>query len=411
MRVILVMATVMVAAQCCNAAGRILVREEAENWSAQGGGEVRVLNNADASGGKTVSYWEEHGVWLEVEMTVAEAGEYLLTLGYALNWPQTTRAVLLNGERIGTITLPTTGGWSVFSTVTTNIPPIPLQPGTHTLRFLNEDSLGLSLDWVALHTPDVFFGDRALSSGEMEQLLSELNPQFDPVAERTLSLRQVQVHFDLAGTAGRAMLHTVHMATHMLPDTRLSQFSLKETDNFRIAVLPGHLAQIWITDGRNLYLVAIPADTYDIAIPGPILSDGLRAVTAQLPGGAHFNLAAAGWTPHMTEHLELGTLHLTAYPGLTIGPWDNDIPLVRIELQPLSDRHIGAVKWSKRWGPDQPAIGIVQQPDSIIIRESATRFNTLSRFYGEKQFDLEIRAAKLRFLDIESGQVLVLSFE
>lgn len=120
----------------CRAApvGGLLLRLEAENWSAQGGGALRVIDRPEASGGRTVSYWEEPGPWLELAFETREAADVLISLGYALAWPEARRRVLVDGRPVGEAVLADTGSWGTFAVATLPFAPLPLAPGRHVVR-------------------------------------------------------------------------------------------------------------------------------------------------------------------------------------------------------------------------------------------------------------------------------------
>lgn len=386
-------------------AAPLLIRAEAEHWSAQGGGTVKVLDNPDASGGRTVSYWEDQGVWLEVTLEIPRAGDYLLSVGYALGWPETTRQVSLNGRPLGAIKLPGTGAWTIFTAVTTSLPPLTLTPGKHTLRFYNADSVGLSLDWVALHTPEVYFADRTLNEQERQALLRRwaISPR------QTLARGAVEVQFDGPGRAAYARIGETVLASPTPDDERLRPVTLHETRHFRLATLTGDSRQLWITDGRNLYLVNLSRRPGLITLPAPVLAGDRRVVIARPAQGAPVNFSTTGWPPQTTPRLELGGLHLTGAAGLQVGPWQ---PPGMPELSLAGHRHgegyLGAAKYSARWGADEPAISYEPQGNQIIIRDTARHFPTLAAFYGEKPFVVTIQATEMTFTDVTSGQTITL---
>ncbi|MCC7493461.1 MAG: PKD domain-containing protein [Fimbriimonadaceae bacterium] len=78
---------------------RSLTRIEAEAFTAQGGGAVRVERGRIAASGAMVTGWHaELGHWLEWTLPVAVAGRYRLALRYCSDSPQPRRKVELNGQ-------------------------------------------------------------------------------------------------------------------------------------------------------------------------------------------------------------------------------------------------------------------------------------------------------------------------
>ncbi|MHB8995548.1 MAG: carbohydrate-binding domain-containing protein [Armatimonadota bacterium] len=405
MRLSITALVILLCGQACFAAE--LVRVEAEDWSAQGGGDVKILANPDASAGKTVSYWEEHGVWLEVTLEISRPGDYLLSVGYALAWPESKRKVFVDGQEVGEIVLPSTTGWSIFGTATTGLRPLALQPGKHTLRFLNANSVGLSLDWVALHTADAYFADRRLTADEQQALLARWERAAPPVAERTLTLGQVQVRFDGPGRAVLAQVGEVVMATPAPEDARLAPITLHQTKNFRLAVVRGRLQQVWVTDGRNLYLVNVSERDNPVQLPAPVLAGDMRVAVGRMPEGPPLNFSVPGGEPREAKRLELGGLQVTGVAGLRVGPWqEGGIPDLWLRANELNGCFIAAAKWSARWGKDEPAIVLEQAGDQVMVQESARQFPTLAAFYGEKPFDLSLRGSTLKFVDVAGGDTI-----
>jgi len=109
--------------------------------------DVDLQRTTDAGGGFNVG-WIASGEWLEYTIDVAKAGTYDLSARVAS--PHADRALrfLVDGQDVtGRITVPTTGGWQAWQTVT--YPGIHLQAGTHRVRFSAITS-GFNLNWISL---------------------------------------------------------------------------------------------------------------------------------------------------------------------------------------------------------------------------------------------------------------------
>jgi hypothetical protein len=105
-----------------------VVTVEAEDYAEISG--LRVIERIEASGGLTVSYWEDPGTWLDLEFDLPVAGQYLISFRYSLNWPDTRRIVLLDGAELGEVELDTTGSWgtsrrSLSPSARSSSPPEP----------------------------------------------------------------------------------------------------------------------------------------------------------------------------------------------------------------------------------------------------------------------------------------------
>lgn len=139
------------------------VKVEAENFSAQGGGEVLVMNRFLASG-KTLSRWNDPGHWLEWQAEVPADGMYYLILRFAQGFQDkegTYKELFLDGKEIEKMFFWYTGGWARSTDdwackMLTNAGGSPralkLDRGTHTIRIETPPgpNKGLNLDYLLL---------------------------------------------------------------------------------------------------------------------------------------------------------------------------------------------------------------------------------------------------------------------
>lgn len=391
------------------AADNVLVRVEAESYTAVGGGTVKVIDRPEASGGKTVSYWEDPGVWLELSFDVPQAGDYRLSVGYALNWPDTRRQVLLDGKPVGEITLAGTGDWGNFVAVTTPLKLPPLKAGRHTLRLLNAASRGLSLDWVALHSPQVFVADRPLSAEEYAALQAHYRPA-EPVA--CLQAGDVRAEFSADGQARLAQVAGALLGAE-LPPGDAAPVRLLTVGKLRVAVCEaGERLTAWLTEGKDLYVLCRAASAEPLRLPAPLANaERCRLVTGHLASGEA--LAFSGKVaPRETDELALGGLCLTATSPLRLGPWHDPecgAPAVDLPLQSTPQGWVGAARFSRRpTTPDQHP-SITATGGVVHVREAIRRYPTLALFYGEATFDLTLDAAAVKLTDASTGATVSLS--
>jgi len=391
-----------------------IIHVEAEQWTNQGGGEVRVLERTVASNGKTVSYWEEPGVWLEYIVSVPRTDSYLLSLGYALNWPDTVRRIAIDGEPLEDVSLPTTGSWNDFAGRTLDTLRIPpLKAGQHTLRFTNADSRGLSLDWFSLHTADEFPFDRALTDAEQTALLQTLFQRADSIRED--AWKRGEICLDLAQKPrNRLELKDYILAT---PTVSIGKTTTAQTEN--LAILCTHTTDrltVWLTDGKTLWTLVISHGDASADLPLPVLGENRRLVTAVADGGRRINLTDAKSPAIEAEHIVVGSLHVTAAPSLQVAPGiaHGDVPMgmLRLHLQPWGKLRVGATRYSLRWGRDAPRVGLQCNRDSCVVRETQQRFPTLARFYGEAMFDANVSpAGDVALSDLRSGQTVRIGYD
>ena len=94
--------------------------------------------------------WISAGEWLEFTVQLATAGDYDLSARVASPHTGKTFRVLLNGNDLtGSITVPNTGAYTSWQTVTRT--RLYLPAGTHRLRFVAVTN-GFNLNWLSLQT-------------------------------------------------------------------------------------------------------------------------------------------------------------------------------------------------------------------------------------------------------------------
>jgi hypothetical protein len=145
--------------------GQIVV--QAEDFSAQGGGECQVRDDRHATWGSMVTYWHKDiGHWLEWTVDVPRTDDYVIRFHYATGSPETARELRIDGtvpcEEAKAIRFEHTGGfghspthWQFCSLTDAgkNDVPVRLTKGTHTIRMTNLKD-GLGLDFFVLVPAD-----------------------------------------------------------------------------------------------------------------------------------------------------------------------------------------------------------------------------------------------------------------
>ncbi len=135
---------------------------EAEAFSGQGGGVVKVPGGRVGASGAVVTAWEQDlGHWLEWKAAIPAAGRYRLLLKYCSASPAPRRELLVDGatpsDACREIAFERTGGFSTASDdwryLVVGGEPDPvlldLAAGEHVLRLVNRGG-GLALDWLLL---------------------------------------------------------------------------------------------------------------------------------------------------------------------------------------------------------------------------------------------------------------------
>jgi hypothetical protein len=126
----------------CASAGRsISARLEAESNDGMSG--LAFEGTADAGGGQNAG-WVDAGDYVQWQIEVPSSGSYKLSARSATT-AAATLSFLVDGSAVANLSLPNTGGWQSWQTVTSG--SVNLTAGTHTLRALFT-SAGQNLNWV-----------------------------------------------------------------------------------------------------------------------------------------------------------------------------------------------------------------------------------------------------------------------
>jgi endoglucanase len=100
---------------------------------------------SDAGGGQDVGYID-YGDWMDYNVNVSSAGSYAMNLRVAS--PTGGQLQIRNsaGTVLATVSIPATGGWQSWQTVTTNI---ALAAGTQTIRVYSTSN-GWNFNWLEI---------------------------------------------------------------------------------------------------------------------------------------------------------------------------------------------------------------------------------------------------------------------
>lgn len=141
---------------------------EAENFSREGDGKCRVISGRINASGDIISYWDKDlGHWLEWDVQVETAGEYVIAMRYASGATEAWRDCLINGKQPGPewekMRFPGTGGyslqadnwtWRLLPGDKSAVRTCRLDAGLNTLRLINRGG-GMGLDAVLLAPADM----------------------------------------------------------------------------------------------------------------------------------------------------------------------------------------------------------------------------------------------------------------
>ncbi|MDN3637490.1 cellulase family glycosylhydrolase [Simiduia curdlanivorans] len=121
---------------------------EAENYTAAHPG-VKTEGAGDIGGGSNVGSFET-GRWVEYEVKVNEAGDFDVDFRLASLVGNVRFSVELDGVVLDTVTVPNTGGWQTYTTVTRSL---SLPAGNAKLRLTSLDNQW-NLNWIEFRSAD-----------------------------------------------------------------------------------------------------------------------------------------------------------------------------------------------------------------------------------------------------------------
>jgi hypothetical protein len=140
----------------------------AGDFSAEGGGNVKLSTTKWGAVGKTVYGWDTLGHWLEWTVNAPTEGYYYLTLCYCSPMDKIEREITVNGdvqEPFAPMVFPSTHGWANDSdnwSLFTALNPVTQQPlllklkqGKNVIRLTNMNGRGISVNYLAVTSPDV----------------------------------------------------------------------------------------------------------------------------------------------------------------------------------------------------------------------------------------------------------------
>ena len=124
----------------------VTTRVEAENYSSQSGTQ---LDAATDAGGTLYVGWTETGDWMDYAVNVATSGTYTVSFRVATIQASQIQLRKADGSVLATVSLPNTGGWQTWQTVTAQV---SLTAGSQTLR-IHALTNGWNINWWEL-TPN-----------------------------------------------------------------------------------------------------------------------------------------------------------------------------------------------------------------------------------------------------------------
>ena len=119
---------------------------EAEKWDAMNG--VYTENTSDAGGTQDVG-WIDQNDWLDYTINVPSTASYTISFRLASPYNGAQFQVKNGSTVLSTVSVPITGGWQVWQTVSKTI---NLAAGTQTIRLLSTSGLGWNINWLEIRS-------------------------------------------------------------------------------------------------------------------------------------------------------------------------------------------------------------------------------------------------------------------
>jgi hypothetical protein len=123
------------------------IRIQAESYAGMSG--IQTESTGDAGGGQDVG-WQENNDWMDYSVNVPVAGTYTISFRVAtVNTGVQFQLRKSDGSSLGTVTVPNTGWWQTYQTVTAQV---SLAAGQQTLRIYttNAQGTGWNINWWEL---------------------------------------------------------------------------------------------------------------------------------------------------------------------------------------------------------------------------------------------------------------------
>jgi uncharacterized repeat protein (TIGR02059 family) len=166
---------------------------EAENFTVNTGTQTETTS--DTGGGKNVGYIDS-GDWLEYLITVQNSGKYTLTFRVAANTSAGQIDVVAPGqsiEKLGTVSIPVTGGWQTWVSVSTSV---NLVAGKQRIRVYFAKG-GCNFNWVKVEK------DASVSVSDLarnKELIVFPNPASSQISIQSADSKILGIEiFDLVG--------------------------------------------------------------------------------------------------------------------------------------------------------------------------------------------------------------------
>ncbi len=168
---------------------QIPAKMEAEDYTSMSG--IQTELTADNGGGLNVG-WVDPSDWLSYDVKVNTAGTYTIEYRVATTAEGAQITLNQNGATLNTTTLPNTGGWQNWTTVSTSV---YLSAGTHTMQLLNTFG-NWNVNWWAIKGGTQTLTDITDLNGNISAQYSDspANENIDKVIDNSSSTKYLTFH-------------------------------------------------------------------------------------------------------------------------------------------------------------------------------------------------------------------------
>ena len=170
----------------------ITTRVQAENYILMNG--VANENTTDVGGGLNVGYIDAND-WMDYSVNVSSAGTYGLSLRVASPVGSQLEVRSSNGTVLATVSVPNTGGWQNWRTVTANV---TLAAGVQTIRVHSVTS-GWNFNWFEIGTPGTVSAGTVSKEEVVSTTLSSSIAALKIYPNPVINNFQLQINNDLTG--------------------------------------------------------------------------------------------------------------------------------------------------------------------------------------------------------------------
>ncbi len=272
---------------------------------------VDIGGTSDIGGGFTVG-WTEDGEWLEYTIANVSPGDYDILFRVASITDDLNRInISLNGTSLGTVTVPNTGGYESWTTVT--LEDIALTAGTDDIVRVTIEGGGFNLNWVEFENtnPQSPFSTQTIpgrlqvedyDNGGQGIAYNDTDPINNGDSYRTDGV-DIELNTDVGGGHSVAYTEDGEWLEYSMASVAQGQYDL----SFRVATISTAQDQIDVSlDGVSLGNITVPNtggyDTWStVVLEDVTIPSGSNQIIRMTISGGGYNINWIDFTPVQTN--------------------------------------------------------------------------------------------------------------